>query len=110
MLREICLKFVLGAETAHPGKIPEKILPTSTSYSPASTKSTWEKSANFAERRRKKSGNYDLKMNPKVTVKHRLKVPKREIFDRSDFPDYYTIKSLRVGDFGVKIKKILKNI
>ena len=40
----------------------------------------------------------------------RLKVPKREIFDRSDFPDFYTIKSLRVGDFGVKIKKILQNI
>jgi hypothetical protein len=39
-----------------------------------------------------------------------LKVPKREIFDRSDFPDFYTIKSLRVGDFEVKIKKILKNI
>jgi hypothetical protein len=35
-------------------------------------------------------------------------VPKREIFDRSDFPDFYTIKSLRVGDFGVKIKKIYK--
>jgi hypothetical protein len=35
-----------------------------------------------------------------------LKVPKREIFDRSDFPDFYTIKSLRMGDFGVKIKKI----
>ncbi len=33
-----------------------------------------------------------------------LKVPKREISDRSDFPDFYTIKSLRVGDFGVKIK------
>ncbi len=33
-----------------------------------------------------------------------LKVPKREIFDRSDFPDFYTIKSLRVGDFGVKIE------
>ncbi len=39
-----------------------------------------------------------------------LKVPKREIFDRTDFPDFYTIKSLRVGDFGVKIKTILKNI
>ncbi len=39
-----------------------------------------------------------------------LKVPKREIFDRLDFPDFYIIKSLRVGDFGVKIKKILKNI
>ena len=35
-------------------------------------------------------------------------MPKREIFDRSDFPDFYTMKSLRVGDFGVKIKKILK--
>ncbi len=37
-----------------------------------------------------------------------LKVPKREIFDRSDFPDFYTIKSLRVGDFGVKIKKFFE--
>ncbi len=32
-----------------------------------------------------------------------LKVPKREIFNCSDFPDFYTIKSLRVGDIGVKI-------
>jgi hypothetical protein len=32
------------------------------------------------------------------------------VFDRSDFPDFYTIKSLREGDFGVKIRKILKNI
>ncbi len=39
-----------------------------------------------------------------------LKVPKREIFDRSDFPDFYTMKSLRVGDFGVKIKNLFKNI
>jgi hypothetical protein len=39
-----------------------------------------------------------------------LKVPKREIFDRSDFPVFYTIKSLRVGDFGVKIKNKFKNI
>ena len=39
-----------------------------------------------------------------------LKVPKCEIFDRSDFPDFYTIKSLRVGDFGVKINKNIKNI
>ncbi len=38
------------------------------------------------------------------TKKIILKVPKREIFDRSDFPDFYTMKSLRVGDFGVKIK------
>ncbi len=35
-------------------------------------------------------------------------MPKREIFDRSDFPDFYTVKSLRLGDFGVKIKKVLK--
>ncbi len=35
-------------------------------------------------------------------------MPKREIFDSSDFHDFYIIKSLRVGDFGVKIKKILK--
>ncbi len=35
-----------------------------------------------------------------------LKVPKREIFNRSDFPDFYTIKYLRVGDFGVKIKNL----
>jgi hypothetical protein len=39
-----------------------------------------------------------------------LKVPKREIFDRSDFPDFYTIKCLRVSDFGVRIKKNFKNI
>ncbi len=39
-----------------------------------------------------------------------LKVPKCEIFDLSDFPDFYTIKSLRVGDFGVKIKKKFTNI
>ncbi len=36
--------------------------------------------------------------------KHRsLKVPKCEIFDRSDFPDFYTIKSSWVGDLVVKI-------
>ncbi len=35
-------------------------------------------------------------------------MPKREIFDRLDFPDFYTIKSLRVGDFGVKIKNLFK--
>ncbi len=31
-------------------------------------------------------------------------MPKCEIFDRSDFHDFYTIKSLWEGDFGVKIK------
>jgi hypothetical protein len=39
-----------------------------------------------------------------------LKMPKREIFDRSEFPDFYTIKSLRVDNFGVKIKRFLNNI
>ncbi len=38
-----------------------------------------------------------------ATSRWTLKVPKREIFDRSDFPDFYTIKSLREGDCGVKI-------
>ncbi len=33
-----------------------------------------------------------------------LKVPKCEIFDRSDCHDFYPIKSLWEGDFGVKIK------
>jgi hypothetical protein len=32
-----------------------------------------------------------------------LKVPKREIFHRSDLPDFYTIKSSWVGDLMVKI-------
>ncbi len=36
-------------------------------------------------------------------------MPKREIFDRSDFPDFYIIKSLCVGDFGVKINFVTKN-
>jgi hypothetical protein len=44
------------------------------------------------------------------TLDKKLQVPKREIFDRSDFPDFYTKKPLRVGDFGVKIKKNLQNI
>jgi hypothetical protein len=41
------------------------------------------------------------------TVKHTcsgmLKVPKCEIFDRSDFHDFYTIKPFWVVDFGAKI-------
>jgi hypothetical protein len=32
-----------------------------------------------------------------------LKVPKREIFDHSNFPDFYAIKSSWVGDLVVKI-------
>jgi hypothetical protein len=51
-----------------------------------------------------------LNSRRRPTILITLKVPKREIFDRSDFPDFYTMKCLRVGDFGVKIKKILKNI
>ncbi len=31
-----------------------------------------------------------------------LKVPKCEIFDRSDFHDFYSIKPVWVGDFGAK--------
>jgi hypothetical protein len=33
--------------------------------------------------------------------------PKCEIFDRSDFHNFYTIKSQREDDFGVKIKKYI---
>ncbi len=39
-----------------------------------------------------------------------LKVPKCEIFDRSDFHDFYPMKSLWEGDFGVKIKCFKQNI
>ncbi len=39
----------------------------------------------------------------RVPIHLSLKVPKREIFDRSDFPDFYTIKSSWVGDLLVKI-------
>jgi hypothetical protein len=37
-------------------------------------------------------------------------VPKCETFHRSDFDDFYAIKSLCEGGFGIKIKKINKNI
>ncbi len=37
-------------------------------------------------------------------------MPKREIFDRSDFPDFYTMKSLCVGDFGVRGEKFLTHM
>ncbi len=39
-----------------------------------------------------------------------FKGAKCEIFDRSDFDDFYTIKPLCKGDFGVKIKIFYKNI
>ncbi len=32
-----------------------------------------------------------------------MEVPKYEIFDRSDFQDFCTIKPFWVGDFGAKI-------
>jgi hypothetical protein len=41
--------------------------------------------------------------SPHLYRAQRLKVPKREIFDRSDSPDFYTIKSSWVGDLLVKI-------
>ncbi len=34
-------------------------------------------------------------------------MPKCEIFDASDFDNFYTIKSLWDGDFGVKIKILI---
>ena len=49
-----------------------------------------------------------MSLNPDVSGRIRipdqgLKVPKREIFDRSDFPDFYRIRSSWVGDLVVKI-------
>ncbi len=38
-----------------------------------------------------------------IYTKKLLKVPKCEIFDRSDFHDFYSIKPFWVGDFGAKI-------
>jgi hypothetical protein len=64
--------------------------------------------AGSAERKRKVK--FIILFHFDYLVTFPLKVPKREIFDRSDFPDFYTIKSLRVGDFTVKIKTNLKNI
>jgi hypothetical protein len=64
------------------------------------------------EKLARRVGNIRLKIelrSPCIFKIKSLKVPKREIFDRSDFPDFYTIKCLHVGDFGVKIK-IFKNI
>ncbi len=40
----------------------------------------------------------------KIWIFWTLKVPKCEIFDGSDFHDFYTIKSLWEGNFGVKNK------
>jgi hypothetical protein len=51
--------------------------------------------------------NTDESLFITVGVLKLLKVPKCEIFDSSNFNDFYTIKSLREGDCGVKIKKII---
>ncbi len=51
-----------------------------------------------------KSDQYsDPHSDKEMDLDPHLKVPKREIFDRSDFPDFYTIKSSWVGDLFVKI-------
>ncbi len=46
-----------------------------------------------------------MKETPRLrkVVTSSLKVPKFEIFDGSDFPDFYTIKSSWVGYLGAKI-------
>jgi hypothetical protein len=44
-----------------------------------------------------------MMMDTRVQICKCLKVPKREIFDRSNFPDFYAIKSSWVGDLVVKI-------
>jgi hypothetical protein len=48
----------------------------------------------------------DTTLDPPLLLRYNmvpLKVPKREIFGRSDFPDFYTIKSSWVSDLVVKI-------
>ncbi len=42
-----------------------------------------------------------------IYTKMMLKVPKREIFHRSNFPDFYAIKSSWVCDLVVKILTII---
>jgi hypothetical protein len=37
-----------------------------------------------------------------MSKREKFKVPKCKIFDRSDFDDFYTIKSLCEGDFELK--------
>jgi hypothetical protein len=51
---------------------------------------------------------YNLRGRHKCKGRH-LKVPKCEIFDRLDFPDFYTIKSSWVGDLVVKILTLYIN-
>ncbi len=42
-------------------------------------------------------------LGQELDLDYSLKVPKREIFDRSNFPDFNAIKSSCVGDLVVKI-------
>jgi hypothetical protein len=42
-------------------------------------------------------------MTKNITENQPLKVPKCEIFDRSDFHDFCTINPFWVGDLGAKI-------
>jgi hypothetical protein len=44
----------------------------------------------------------NMRSSRRGTFLFHLKVPKCEIFDRSNFPDFYTIKSSWVGDLVVK--------
>jgi hypothetical protein len=59
----------------------------------------------FTERRKtnRKKENVPNQTSIGSASKRTLKVPKCEIFNRSDFPDFYTIKSSRVCDLVVKI-------
>ncbi len=51
----------------------------------------------------KKANGFYFHVVQSIIIFDISKVPKREIFDRSDFPDFYTIKSSWVGDLLVKI-------
>ena len=53
------------------------------------------------------SPSYNSAHSPAVPPFPSLKVPKCEIFEGSDFDDFYTIKSLCEGDFGVLIKNFI---
>jgi hypothetical protein len=75
----------------------------------------WIKEPNLCLEKRKikdwiraKSGLGKVQVKDRIRAnvsleKDKLKVPKREIFDRSNFPDFYAIKSSWVGDLVVKI-------
>ncbi len=52
---------------------------------------------------RRSGGLFRFYVSKFTVIYGSLKVPKREIFDRSDFRDFYTKKSSWVGDLLVKI-------